>query len=38
MASRRCEEFQSGIGVESLLGSDTKKLLFRSSVVDVRPV
>src|SRR5258708_22723675 len=37
MASRRCEEFQSGIGIESLLGSDTKKLLFRSSVVDGRP-
>jgi hypothetical protein len=37
MASRRCEEFQAGIGIESLLGSDTKKLLFRSSVVDCRP-
>jgi hypothetical protein len=32
------EEFQSVTGIESLLASDTRKLLFRSSVVDGRPV
>jgi hypothetical protein len=31
------EEFQSGIRIESLLGLDRRKLLFRTSAVDGRP-